>query len=79
MEMACVQGETPQGEVRGLSQSCFFESLAICKPLNFSCPIFGFYPQNRTLRPNRASLRRKDLAQYPVPPASARQSPHRAG
>jgi len=27
-----------------LSQSCFFESLGVCKSLNFQEPIFGFYP-----------------------------------
>jgi hypothetical protein len=30
------------GEV--LSQSCFFESFGVCKPLNLREPIFGFYP-----------------------------------
>src|SRR5262249_4432158 len=37
-----------------LSQSCFFESLRICKSLNSGHPIFGFCPKPRTLRQNRA-------------------------
>src|SRR5438128_2152335 len=41
------------GYFRVLSQSCFFESLAVCKSLNFWYPIFGFCPKNRTLRQNR--------------------------
>jgi hypothetical protein len=31
--------------VRVLSQSCYFESLGVCKPLNSRHPIFGFCPK----------------------------------
>jgi len=41
-----------EAPARVLSQSCFFESLAVCKSLNSRHSIFGFCPRNRTLRQN---------------------------
>jgi hypothetical protein len=51
-----------------LSQSCFFESLAVRKSLHFLYPILGFCPKNRTLRqnPNASAVAERADMMYDV-------------